>query len=100
MPRQIRILPLARMDMDDIWEFIARDSVMAANRVEDDLQQAIRELVRFPEKGHRRDDVHDKTLRFWKIYSYLVAFRHDDQSLTVVRVIHGSRNLGRQLGKT
>jgi len=81
------------LDLDEIWEYIARDSFVAANRVEDDLHKEIRELLPFPGKGHTREDVQDRTLRFWKVYSYLVAYRYDDETLTVIRVIHGARNI-------
>ena len=100
MARELRILSRARTDLDEIWEYVAQDSFSAANRVENELQQAIWDLVQFPGKGHTRKDIQDKTLRFWTVYSYLIVFRYDDQFLTVVRVIHGARNLGRWLSNT
>lgn len=99
MPRQLQVLPRARTDMDEIWEFIARDDYDAADRVEIELQQAIRDLAQLPGKGHRREDVTDQTLRFWILYSYVIVYRYDDGSLTVLRVIHGARNLGKWLHK-
>ena len=100
MARELRILPRAKTDLDDIWEHIAPDSFTAADRVEIELQEAIRDLLQFPGKGHTRDDVQDKTLRFWTVYSYLIVFRYEDRSLTVVRVIHGARRIGPLLGNT
>ena len=99
MTRQLLILPRARSDMDEIWEFIARDSFDAATRVEDELHREIRGLLEFPGKGHWREDVSDKDIRFWKVYSYLIVYRFNDVSLTIVRVIHGARNVGRSLGR-
>ena len=57
--------------------------------------QAIRDLPDMPGKGHARADVKDPRYRFWCVYSYLIAYRFDDKSLTVVRVVHGRRNLRR-----
>ncbi len=94
MPRRIRISPRARLDLDEIWEFIASDSVAAADRVKEELQQSIRNLGLFPGKGHVRSDVRDQTLRFWSVYSYMIAYCYDDEFITVVRIVHGQRNMG------
>lgn len=61
----------------------------------DKLDAAIRGLIEMPGKGHTRADVTDKSYRFWSVYSYVIAYRYDDESLTVVRVVHGRRNLRR-----
>lgn len=45
-----------------------------------------------PGKGHTRSDVRNKVYRFWSVYSYVIACRFDDETLTVVRVVHGGRN--------
>jgi len=99
MARKLVITRRAQSDLDEIWEYIAQDSFDAANRVEDEIHREIRNLVPFPGKGHLREDVNDKTLRFWKVYSYLITYRYDDASLTVVRVIHGARNIGHMLDR-
>ena len=94
--RKLRIRPQARLDLLEIWHHIAADGVTAADRVVGELDRAIRELPEMPGKGHRRADVGDARYRFWCVFSYLIAYRYDDQSLTVVRVVHGRRKL-RQL---
>ena len=81
MARQLIITPRAKSDLDEIWEYIARDSFDAAYRVEEELHREIRNLVQFPGKGHSREEVDDHTLRFWKVYSYLIVYRYDDVSL-------------------
>jgi len=48
-----------------------------------------------PGKGHTRNDVRAARYRFWGVRSYLIAYYFDDKTLTVVRVIHGRRNLRR-----
>ena len=93
--RSVRILPAARADLLEIWQFIARDSVNNASRVTDAIEREIRGLAEFPGKGHGRADVNDQRYRFWSVFSYLIAYRFDDESLTVVRVIHGRRDVRR-----
>jgi len=44
--------PEAAQDILNIWEFIAKDSVLAARRVREEILDAIRGLVPFPHQGH------------------------------------------------
>jgi plasmid stabilization system protein ParE len=48
--------PDAFADLNEIWEFIAQDSVDAANRVLDEIQSAINILADYPLTGHLRSD--------------------------------------------
>jgi plasmid stabilization system protein ParE len=32
-------------------------------------------------------------LRFWTVFSYLIAYRIDTRSLTIIAVIHGKRDV-------
>ena len=41
--------PEARLDLLEIWEFIAQDNVDAADRVQQEVQQAVSLLARNPE---------------------------------------------------
>ena len=90
--RKLIVQNQARLDLLEIWHWIAKDGVTAANRVGEKLDAAIRRLVEMPGKGHTRRDVKDRRYRFWSVYSYIIAYRYDHATLTVVRVIHGSRD--------
>ena len=93
--RSILIQPQARTDIFEICQYIAERNTAAADRVSRKLEESIRGLASMPGKGHRRLDVKDKRYRFWSVYSYVIAYRYDDTTLTVVRVVHGRRNLRR-----
>src|SRR5258708_38344321 len=93
--RKLLIRPQARLDLLVIWHHIAADSVQNANRMHERLDAAIRELPRMPGKGHTRIDVPNPTFRFWAVKPYVIAYRYDDATLTVVRVVHGQRNFRR-----
>ena len=90
--RKLLIQPEARADLREIWHHIADDNREAADRVGEKLDEGIRGLVAMPGKGHTRADVKVSTYRFWSVYSYVIAYRYDDDTLTVVRVVHGRRN--------
>ena len=93
--RKLLIRPKARLDMLEIWHHIAPDSVQNANHVSEKLDEAIRDLVRMPGKGHQRSDVKNPRLRFWSVFSYVIAYWYDNNTLTVERVVHGRRNFRR-----
>ena len=84
--------PEARLDLDEIWQFIGGDNVAAADRVIDEIVAAIDALVPFPNQGHRRPDLTSRPLRFTLVREYLIAYAPDEKPLWVVAVIHGRRS--------
>ena len=85
--------PQARRDLVEIWEYIARENLDAADRVEQEIQQAILMLARNPELGHLRHDLTSKPVRFWAVHSYLVIYDPDARPLEVVRILSGYRDV-------
>jgi toxin ParE1/3/4 len=47
----------ARDDMDEIWDYIAEDSPMAADGVIDEFLQAVQSLADHPRMGRCRDEL-------------------------------------------
>jgi plasmid stabilization system protein ParE len=73
-------------------EFIAKDNVDAAGRVREEILEAIRRLVAFPQQGHKRPDITKEPLRFQTMRSYLIAYAPKEKPLFVLAVFHGRRN--------
>jgi toxin ParE1/3/4 len=90
--RGFELHPAAAVDITDIWEFIAKDNLLAARRVREDILDAIRKLVRFPNQGHRRTDLTSRPLRFHTVRDYLIAYAPDEKPLVVLAVLHGRRS--------
>jgi len=84
--------PEARDDLDEIWEFTRAYRFDAADKIIAEILSAIRALVPFPERGHKRPDLTSRPLRFIVIRNYLVAYAPDEIPLWVVAVLHGKRN--------
>ena len=84
--------PEALNDLAAIWESIAKDSLDAADRVLEDVYDAIILLAEYPHTGHRRSDITSQPLRFQRIYSYLIAYVAEETPLLVLAVIHGRRS--------
>ena len=55
--------PEARLDLDEIWEFIRADNLDTADRVIAEILSSIRALVPFPDQGHKRPDLTSRPLR-------------------------------------
>jgi len=92
-----RLSPEAARDIEDIWAYIARDSVRAARRVRLGLLAACRRLAQHPALGHRREDLTDKPVLFWPVYSYLIIYNPATEPLEIVRILHGAQDIPRLL---
>jgi plasmid stabilization system protein ParE len=83
--------------MQKIDEYLEeKASREVADKVEKALFDAFEELVRLRFVGYRRDDVRQKTLLFYTVFSYVIAFRREPQ-VVIVSVVHGARNLPKLL---
>ena len=83
--------PEVRVDLDEIWKFIAADHPDDADRLIAEIVDAIDALVPFPGVGHRRPDLTARPLRFILAREYLIAYAPDEKPLWVVAVMHGRR---------
>jgi plasmid stabilization system protein ParE len=87
------VSPQALDDLDEMWVFLASDSVEAADRVETAIRGAIRRLAEFPELGHVRYDLTDLPVKFWPVYSYLIVYNPKSDPLEIVRVLSGALDI-------
>jgi len=85
--------PLAARDLDEIWDYLASDSIQTADRVLDTLEKLLNGLAKNPGKGHWRDDLADRRHRFFLVYSYLIVYRPETKPMQVIRVLHASRDI-------
>ena len=93
------ISPEAVQDLRDIRAFIALDNPNAAERVIDQLFAAFAGLVEFPQKGHIRRDLTSRNVRFWAVGNYLVVYRSMRNSLQIVAILQGARDIPRVLNE-
>ncbi len=92
------LTPSAKRNINDIWDYIANDSIEAADRVLDALESAMIKISKNPGVGHWREELADKRHRFLLVYSYLIVYRHEAKPLQIVRVLHAARDLQNILG--
>jgi len=56
--------PEAYSDLTEIWEYVAADNLDAADRLIDEIREAMESLVHFPHQGHTRPDLTSRLIRF------------------------------------
>lgn len=89
----------ARSDLFEVWAFVADDNPPAADQIERDILDACALLARQPGIGHRRRDlcaderVRFHTVRIW----YLIVYEIGTDPLCIVRILHGARDVAREL---
>jgi toxin ParE1/3/4 len=82
----------AEEDLIDIWTFIAKDSVTAADQVLDRIDEVCARLADQPRMGRSRNDL-AAGLRYFVADAYLVLYRVAGGGVEIVRVVHGARDL-------
>ena len=87
-----RLSPLARSDLDRIWEYIARDNPSAARAMITRIISAMENLVQFPGMGPVREDL-APGLRSFPVKPYLILYRPRGGAVEISRIVHGSRDL-------
>jgi plasmid stabilization system protein ParE len=63
------------LDLDDIWEYIARDDIEAADRWIGKLFDPFESIGRSPGIGHKREDLTGYTVLFFPLGAYLITYR-------------------------
>jgi len=83
------------LDLNDIWDYIAADSLDAADRWIEKLFAAFEALVRNPGIGHKREDLTTHPVLFFPVGSYLILCRcrAGDHPVEIVAVTQGSRDI-------
>ncbi len=89
--------PESLADLESIWDFVAADDPVAADRVIDELFAACERIASWPGIGHFRPDLTGAPVRFWPVRPYLVVYRERSDGVQIVAVLHGSRDVPAEL---
>ena len=89
-----RLTEQAEADLDELWAYIAANNPDAADRMVDAVLEGSRMHVRFPGMGQSRDDLRPG-LRCFVVSPYVVFYRPIEDTIEVLRVLHGARDISR-----
>jgi toxin ParE1/3/4 len=84
--------PRAELDLLDLWDYIADDSIDRADAFLDRIESKLQTLAQNPGLGRRREEL-SAGLQSFPINSYVVFYRAMANGIDVIRVLHGSRDI-------
>ncbi|MCP4487878.1 MAG: type II toxin-antitoxin system RelE/ParE family toxin [Gammaproteobacteria bacterium] len=88
---------VAEADIDDIYDYIARDVPYYAELFADKLIEAVDKLEEHPEIGRCVPEAEGrKDIRELILQRYRIIYQVKAESIYIVAVIHGSRDLAGQ----
>ena len=98
----IKTTPKAEQDLDDLFQYLARENEDTALRFFDSFRETIAQLSKMPNIGkyYQINNPKLKGLRRWRIKGfkqYIIFYLVSDQILTIVRIIYASRDIPRIL---
>lgn len=88
--------PLAALDILDVWDHIADDDMMAADRWVDELDSAFGRLATQPLMGRARPELASE-LRSFPFQRYVIFYVPLPDGIDVVRVLHSARDIDSDL---
>jgi plasmid stabilization system protein ParE len=83
----------AEFDLDHIWEYIAADSIDAADRWITKLFDAFEALAQTPGMGHHRDDLTSYPVLFWPVGAYVIVIARNEIRSKSSQSRRGSRDI-------
>jgi toxin ParE1/3/4 len=86
----------AQNDLAEIWSYVVRDSLVAADRLIEMFHQKFLLLAAQPFMGESRETL-QSGLRAFSAGNYVILYRLVQNGIDVVRVIHAARDIGEQL---
>src|SRR4051812_16771007 len=84
--------PEARLDIAEIWAYIAEDNPPAADRLLSRIDRAIAFLATQPKSGKSIQEL-APDLRFMPTGAYLIFYRPIEDGIEVARILHGARDI-------
>jgi toxin ParE1/3/4 len=88
----IVLTPRANADLEEIWMFIAADNPAQADDFIDLIDEKFQNLSRQPGLGRRREEL-VAGLRSFPVGRYVIFYLQVQDSLQIVRILHGARDL-------
>ena len=93
-----RLTADAILDIDEISLYLMeRERLEVGDRIVTELFRSFDRLAAMPRIGHRRSDLTRKDVLFFKTYSYLIVYTPRIKPLSILGILHGSRNIARIL---
>lgn len=84
---------IAESDLLEAWLYVAEDSVIAADRMLDQIEAEVIRLLDHPQIGRERREL-SPGIRSWPTSTpYTLFYFPDEQGIIVARVLHHARDI-------
>ena len=84
----------AQFDLENIRDYISKDSEFYASNFVDEIFEAVENLQEFPEMGRNVPEADDPDIREIFLYSYRIMYRVEIERIVILAVVHGARDIG------
>jgi toxin ParE1/3/4 len=89
---QLLITPLAAVDLEEIGDYIAQDNPVRARTFVTALHTQCKKICHNP-AGYRRRPELSPDLRSCAHGNYVIFFESTTEQVTIVRILHGARDI-------
>lgn len=94
---QLNYSPLSRRDLSQIWDYIAADNPVAADRVLREIDAECQQLARSPGLGECWPEL-APDVRMFTVGRYAIFYRPKGGGIEVARVLHSARDIPTAFG--
>jgi len=95
---EFRLSTEAERNLDEIFDYIARDNPAAASRFVQLIKGKFRLLAEFPRMGRSRPEFGTRT-RSFVVRKYTIFYRVIKEGVLITHIYHGARDLFALFGK-
>jgi len=88
---KLKFTPVARDDLEQIWDYIAENNPQAATRMAQMLMQKCQLLAENPLLGRQRNEI-APNLRSFPTKSYTIFYRISE-NLEIIRILNAARDI-------
>jgi toxin ParE1/3/4 len=90
-----RVAPEAEAELDNIWDYVAKDSgsIEIADRLIDSIAERFYLLACHPHIGRPRDEDLRPGLRSFPVGEYVIIYRLEGEDVLILHVLRGSRDI-------
>lgn len=92
------LAPAAQDDLVAIRDYYLKTAGhRVARYVLSELVSGFRAISKNPGIGHTREDLTERPVKFWPVFSYLIVYTPKKELIEIVRVLHGALEIPRLL---
>jgi len=87
-----RVAPEARADLDEVYDYVAKESLSAADELIETFQERFRLLATQPLMGQARPEL-GRSLHSFTVGNYVIFYRPAEGGIEVAKIIHSARDI-------